>query len=922
MCFIMKNRIVKIFISSTFREMISERDEIQQIVFTKIRFWARKLGILVLPIDLRWGITEQDIMDGKLAEQCEEAIRFCEPYFIALLGCTYGTDSKKVLGSVDKVYHGKSVTDYEITKGVLEIYNQKALIYNISYSKVREKLFKKLKLNKLKKKIAQQNNIIEINIRERLITTMIGDIKSLLESDFSDEYYHDSMTKDAFFVKSCYYSQYYNNFFSKRYFDHFLGYSFRICFIKNRELDTISTFMYNLAFNNDKSDSTLVFYHDFSVTPYIKSYDGLLKHLIDFISAEIKTYHYSCGNLYEDLCYLVALLNTNKVNFNIFIDSLNLIDRMEADKITNMFSNKLFFNFRIHLSFFDGADFFSMIPQFEVKELSRYLAESFIKYYLHEYKKDNNNELTNEIVHHLLLSSSYDISFLQLLLNEVLMRGCPSNQIINEIDKLTAVKNAEEVYGLIIERLINNMSVQSKNYVIRDICVLLTIVNDYVLYEDFQYILGSMGYKSFEIIEGLELLNSLLSICENQYRFRFTGIANVVNQKYSKIVKKIEKTYFLEYFLNIEPSYHSLTELISYYRRSGEIKKIIDMVLKPETFFLLYHDNMALLYNIINEDMEYSSQKIMELVGMLDLERVCDFEVLSDFVINSGNYRIAYDLLDEISKQERFQPLSLIKKGYLSRERGNYEEAINYLEQFVGLNQSNIEYSIKAYDYLSYCYGKTNKMDRSVVFAEKAIKLRKENLSRFEFDLPVSLNSLAYYYFRLGDYEKALPLYEEACRIRIRYLGTMHPRVANNMNNIGKIYLRRKHFREAESVFSSSLNILLETVGSHHIYTMICKMNLIMCKSILSADFEDMLKETISVKEELCNIMKENDYIAYSNMLIGMLKIQLSETEEGISYLKKSADYYKHNGSSDSYEAELINKVLSNPNRRMEDYFE
>lgn len=145
-----KKRIVRIFISSTFREMISERDEIQQLVFTKIRFWARKLGVLVLPIDLCWGITERDILEGKLAKQCEEAIRFCEPYFIALLGNTYGTDSKEVLGNVDKRYYGKSITDYEITKGIIETQNTRALVYNISYSQTRENIIKKIKLKQLK----------------------------------------------------------------------------------------------------------------------------------------------------------------------------------------------------------------------------------------------------------------------------------------------------------------------------------------------------------------------------------------------------------------------------------------------------------------------------------------------------------------------------------------------------------------------------------------------------------------------------------------------------------------------------------------------------------------------------------------------------------------------------------------------------
>ena len=198
----LKNNTIKIFISSTFREMISERDAIQQIVFTKIRFWGKKLGINIIPIDLRWGITESDILEGKLAAQCEDAINECWPYFIAVLGNTYGTDNPKVLGKVEKKYRGKSITDYEITKGVLESNNTHALIYNVHYSNTKEQLLKKRKLKKLKNSINQTTKMIEINLQDRLILTMINDIKRVISNSFQQSLAHDKLEKDTFFQKN------------------------------------------------------------------------------------------------------------------------------------------------------------------------------------------------------------------------------------------------------------------------------------------------------------------------------------------------------------------------------------------------------------------------------------------------------------------------------------------------------------------------------------------------------------------------------------------------------------------------------------------------------------------------------------------------------------------------------------------------
>lgn len=919
-----KNRIVRIFISSTFREMISERDEIQQIVFTKIRFWARKLGVSVLPIDLRWGITEKDILEGKLAEQCEEAIRFCEPYFIALLGNTYGTDSKEVLGMVDKVYCGKSVTDYEITKGVIETNNSKALVYNISYSQSKENIIKKVKLKKLKKKLSEHVSLININIRKRLISTMLNDIKALLESDYAEEFYRDLVSKDSFYIQSCYYSQYYNRFFFNDYYDDFLNNEYDICFIKSKESDTVSSFMYNLAFLNCDCDDIIVFYHDFRATSYNKNYDGLLNHLIDFISSKTNTYYYSSGNLYEDLSCIIASLEEDHIKFTFFVDSLFLIERIDADKIANLFNSDLFSKHKVYLSYFSGAEFFSSIPQYEVLDLTPRLAEEFIMQYLHEYKKDINDELTANIVKHLLMAKSYDISFLQLLLSEVLLRGCPSSQILDEIDALTSVNDIDEVYSLIIERMINNMSISnSENYVVRDICILLCLANDYMLYEDIQSILVDRGYHSQQVAEGLELLNEVLLICENRYCFRFTGIRHVIICKYGEIAKEIESTSFLKHFSCTVPTLHSLKELVYYYQRSGKLEMAVDRVLETDAFFLLYHDDMSFLYNIINQDVGYSTSKIIGLVRKLNHRRIHDYEIVLDFVINSGNYEVANNILDEIDEVNVLKPLALIRKGYLLREIGDYKNAIFYLQQFVTEYQEPKEYLIKAYDYLSYCYGKINQIDKSMHYSEIAIKTRRENLSKFEFDLPVSLNSLAYYYFRKRKYADALPLYNEACQIRIRFLGAKHPRVANNMNNIGKIYLRQKRFEEAERAFSLSLAILNETVGESHIYSLICKLNLIMCECVSSyPDFNLKLTEAMAIRHDLSKFMNENDYTAYSIMLIGVLQTRINKVKEGEEHLEAALKYYDRVLGSDSYESQFIRRILINPNERMEDYFE
>jgi len=121
-------RVVRVFISSTFRDMQAERDELMKIVFPELRKRCRERYVEFTEVDLRWGITEEQSKQGQVLPICLEEIKRCRPYFIGLLGERYGWVPEKIpqeliereswlnehLGKT-----GKSVTELEILHGVL-----------------------------------------------------------------------------------------------------------------------------------------------------------------------------------------------------------------------------------------------------------------------------------------------------------------------------------------------------------------------------------------------------------------------------------------------------------------------------------------------------------------------------------------------------------------------------------------------------------------------------------------------------------------------------------------------------------------------------------------------------------------------------------------------------------------------------------
>lgn len=123
-----KQRLVRVFISSTFRDMHAERDELMKFVFPELRRRCRERQVEFVEVDLRWGIPEEESKQGKVLPICLDEIKRCKPYFIGLLGERYGwvpDNIPKELLEKEKWLEehlgktGKSVTELEILHGVL-----------------------------------------------------------------------------------------------------------------------------------------------------------------------------------------------------------------------------------------------------------------------------------------------------------------------------------------------------------------------------------------------------------------------------------------------------------------------------------------------------------------------------------------------------------------------------------------------------------------------------------------------------------------------------------------------------------------------------------------------------------------------------------------------------------------------------------
>jgi len=118
---------IRVFISSTFKDMKEERDYLVKFTFPGLRKLCESRGVVWGEVDLRWGVTDEQKAEGRVLPICLEEIKRCRPYFIGLLGERYGWIPDAIPAEVierepwltEHVHGRKSVTELEILHGVL-----------------------------------------------------------------------------------------------------------------------------------------------------------------------------------------------------------------------------------------------------------------------------------------------------------------------------------------------------------------------------------------------------------------------------------------------------------------------------------------------------------------------------------------------------------------------------------------------------------------------------------------------------------------------------------------------------------------------------------------------------------------------------------------------------------------------------------
>lgn len=119
-------KTVRVFISSTFRDMHAERDHLIKVVFPRLRQWCQERRLHLVDIDLRWGVTKEQADNGAAIDICLKEIDGSRPFFVCILGNRYGWVPDKLPSEQMYVFKGLqasthlSITHLEILHAAMQ----------------------------------------------------------------------------------------------------------------------------------------------------------------------------------------------------------------------------------------------------------------------------------------------------------------------------------------------------------------------------------------------------------------------------------------------------------------------------------------------------------------------------------------------------------------------------------------------------------------------------------------------------------------------------------------------------------------------------------------------------------------------------------------------------------------------------------
>ena len=858
----MSGRVVRIFLSSTFRDFGEERDLLVRKVFPTLRARLQSRFVDLVDVDLRWGITEEEAEHGEVLPICLAEIDRARPYFIGFLGERYGWVPPRdaypshVLESqtwLEEHRGGKSVTELEILHGVLNNPHMegRALFYfrSFEYSSskggdyISSSPDDETRQSTLKQTIRQSGFPVYEDYKspEHLAELLEKDLWEILDrefpaSDIPDAFVRENLQHEAYALPRQ--RLYIGGDKYLTALDKALSEGKQSILVDGPSGGGKSALLANwLKSVPERYSNMEVHAHYLGATANATDPVFMVRRLIECIKRKTE----STEDLASDPDELLDSLPTWLANasswcelrdkkFLFVIDALNsLSDRRDLRWFPRMLPK------HIHLVIStlpgevnDALQERANWSHVTVMPLDATTAELVFTSYLSLFNKTLPNELVEQVMAHKLSANPL---FLLTLAEELRLFG-EHEQLSNRLDHYLTSITVDDLFERVLERIEQDYGAD----MLREILTALWAARSGLREEE---ILGYSGLKPMHWAYIRNALGPTLIDASGRLIFAHDYMRIAVSDRYMAGNNTIGNEGQSEEALNLRRSAH--TKLANWFEKYAfqDGQSTVSNERAAEEIPYQYqqaHDWQKLQSTLTKQTMLIAILKHRSEQELLSYWLKLEEHLKTDIETQYEKAWIKWKLeeIDELTGD-----IAGVLAAFLqfSGRYNAFTESLFTLhtscfEKIHGFNHLKTSNSLQK---LSYFLKEKGDYNRAEVLAQRCVTIREQALGQENLDVGSALNLLAIILFEKGDYAAAIVQYERALDIAEALVGSDSEEVANLLNNLALARSKVKDYDIAMRVNKRALILHEQLFGENHYQTGIPRHNL----AILHADREE-----------------------------------------------------------------------------------
>lgn len=928
-------RSIRVFISSTFRDMIEDRNALMTHCWPELRRFCRERQVELVEVDLRWGIAEEQSTRKETLKLCLDEIHACRPFFVGLLGERYGwvpgddaftADLKEEQPWLQDI-NGKSVTELEILHGVLNNPEMAghAFFYfrNPDYVKgkgadfISETSDSADKQRELKKLIRKTCSAKKIPLQETysdpksLAALVLKHLKAAINIQFPFEDVPDTFTREALDHEAFAESRRLTYIGRPDYFvalnNHCSGNGKSLVLLGDSGSGKSALLANWIEIWRTAHPNDFIFQHYIGGTP-----DGAIHwKLMTRLMAEIKQWTDDPDELprtNDDILRDFPLWLSKAriraehkgVRFIVVLDALNQLEDKDHGRILGWLPEHPFTGaLRLIVSTLTG-DTSEVIekrvwPNLHIQPLETDERRRMIVDYLARFSKKLDIQRLDRLSAE---PAAANPLYLKILLDELRVTGT-HDKLDERLNDYLASNDIPALLGKVLVRYQHDYEVDRKGLV-SEALGLIWVARRGLTENELLELLKPTNLSQLPLAIWTPLRSAIEEMLIDRggiINFTHDFMRNAIETAYlSSIDKKDEyRNLLTNYFETLPPTLRICDELPWLLWQSRQLSCLRSCLLKIDYFLLIYQlDKIELsrYWIELNEERKMGIDYLDSFKKWMNINR-------SDQL--------------KISKASNILAMFLRDATYFSETETLYNISLQINIVRFGNNHPE---TIMICNNLADLYLITNRKVQAESELRKNLEISEAYFGKKNPIVGTILNNLSRLLHETNRPNEAIPLIEKALEISKEDKGSNHPEIAIYLNNLAGLYQAIDRYNEADSLFQQALSIDELNYGSDHIAVAKDLNNLVINRLNTSYKHEEcvkMMKRALLIEETYNGLWHPR--VAFCLHNLALLLERNKQQQDALPFMRRHLEILLRHSSENSYHHPNLRKAVSHCGR-------